>query len=379
MTARSGTLSAGYEAAYPSDLADLDVAQGVLHPVAMYRWLLVLVLAVGSTAGIARAQAPAAMQVTARAQADTAALERKVNQLAQQRGALAKTYAEQLEAIDRLKKQRASWRRDRELRDNLAAANDTAVKLGAATAELGKASSALAAARRSLLAAIDVELAAKPVPARVAELERVKNQLSPQVPQQKVHRIVLPDLEVDPTADPEELEAQAAALRDSEAELNRQVVGLEKQARDLDEIAKLRKAHDRASDLAKRDDDQPQRTAQSGGSRGGVLGGGADDKSSPAPEAGGVGGAGGGASNGGSQGPSGLSGGSGFESEATVVLSGVVDATTIDTLTRAQRSGDPAQRAAAAKKARDAVAGRLEQLKKKRAEIEALVKARQRR
>lgn len=345
----------------------------------MFRWLFVLVLAVGSTAGIARAQAPAAMTATARAQADAAALERKASQLAQQRGALAKTYAEQLEAIDRLKKQRASWRRDRELRDNLAAANDTAVKLGSVTAELGRTSTALAAARRALLAAIDAELAGKPVPARVAELERVKNQLSPQVPQQKAHRIVLPDLEVDPTADPEELEAQAAALRDSEAELSRQVVGLEKQAKDLDEIAKLRKAHDRASDLAKRDDDQPQRTAQQGGSRG-VFGSTAgDDKGSPAPEAGGIGGAGGGASNGGGgQGPSGLSGG-GFESEATVVLSGVVDATTIDTLTRAQRSGDPAQRAAAAKKARDAVATRLEQLKKKRAEIEALVKARQRR
>ena len=342
----------------------------------MFRWLLVLVLAVGSTAGIARAQAPAAMQVTARAQADTAVLEKQVNQLAQQRGALAKTYAEQLEAIDRLKKQRASWRRDRELRDNLTAANDTATKLGAATAELGKASTALAAARRSLIAAIDAELAGKPVPARAAELERVKSQLAPQVPQQqKAHRIVLPDLEVDPTADPEELEAQAKALRDSEAELSRQVVGLEKQASELDEVAKLRKAHERASDLAKRDDDQPQRTAQSGGSRGGVFGGTAgDDKSAPAPEAGGAGG-----SNGGSQGPTGLSGGSGFETEATVVLSGVVDASTIDTLTRAQRSGDPAQRAAAAKKARDAVAGRLEQLKKKRAEIEALVKSRQRR
>ena len=379
MTAPDGSFSAGFEPAYPPDHDHLDVAQGVLHPRVMYRWLLVVVLAVGSTAGIARAQSPAqaVAQQTARAQADTAALERKVNQLAQQRGALAKTYAEQLEAIDRLKKQRASWRRDRELRDNLAAANDTATKLGGVTAELGKASSALAAARRTLLAAIDIELAQQPVPARASELARVKAQLAPQVAPRKVHRIVLPDLEVDPTADPEELEAQAAALRDSEAELNRQVVGLEKQAKELDEVAKLRKAHDRASDLARRDDDQPQRTAQQGGSRGVFGGGAAEDQASPAPEAGGIGTGNGGASNGGGgSGPQGLSG---FESEATVVLSGVVDASTIDTLTRAQRSGDPAQRAAAAKKARDAVANRLDQLKKKRAEIEALVRARQRR
>ncbi|MEO7095882.1 MAG: hypothetical protein ABI175_21660, partial [Polyangiales bacterium] len=73
---------------------------------------------------------------------------------------------------------------------------------------------------------------------------------------------------------------------------------------------------------------------------------------------------------------SGPSGVTGFESDASVVLSGVVDSATIDTLTRAQRSGDPAQRAAAAKKTRDAVAGRLEQIRRKRAEIEALVKSR---
>ena len=337
----------------------------------MSRWLLVLVLAVASATGIAHAQSP---QTTARAQSDTVAIERKAGQVAAARSALAKTYAEQLEAIDRLKKQRASWRRDRELRDNLAAANDTATKLAAATNELAKANTALAAARRSLIAAIDAELATSPVPARAAELGRIRSQLAPQAAQKKLHRIVLPDLEVDPTADPEELEAQAAALRDSEAELNRQVVGLEKQAKELDEVAKLRKQHERAGDLARRDDDQPQRTAQQGGGGRGVFGGGAANDS-PAPEATGGAGGGGDASNGGgSQGPAGLSGG--FESEATVVLSGVVDASTIDTLTRAQRSGDPAQRALAAKKARDAVANRLDQLRKKRAEIEAIVKSR---
>jgi hypothetical protein len=60
-----------------------------------------------------------------------------------------------------------------------------------------------------------------------------------------------------------------------------------------------------------------------------------------------------------------------FESDATVVLAEVVDPSTIDSLHRASRSGDPAQRALAAKKARDAVAARLEQLRQKRAQIEA--------
>jgi hypothetical protein len=52
----------------------------------------------------------------------------------------------------------------------------------------------------------------------------------------------------------------------------------------------------------------------------------------------------------------------------------VIDRSTIDGMLRAQRSGDPKQRAAAAAQARDAVAKRLELLKKKRAMIEARAK-----
>ncbi len=343
----------------------LAVARGVLLPVVVSRWFLTLALLVASATGSAMAQSA---PVTAKAAAEATALEGRTAQLSAQRAALAKTYGEQLEVIDRLKKQRASWRRDRELRESLAAANETATKLGAATNELAKANTALAQSRRALIATIDAELATKPAAPRAGELALMRSRLSPQVADRKLHRIVLPDLEVDPLADPEELEQQAAALRDSEAELSRQVVGLEKQATELDEVAKLRKAHDRASDLAKRDDDQPQRTAQQGGSRG-TFGGAGD--ASPAPET--AGGTTGGDKGNSGGGPSGLTG---FESDASVVLSGVVDSATIDTLTRAQRSGDPAIRAAAAKKTRDAVAGRLEQLRKKRAEIEALVKAR---
>ncbi len=60
-----------------------------------------------------------------------------------------------------------------------------------------------------------------------------------------------------------------------------------------------------------------------------------------------------------------------YESDATIVLADVVDSTTLDSLSRAQHSGDPTQRAAAAKLARDAVANRLAQLRAKRAAIEA--------
>ena len=57
------------------------------------------------------------------------------------------------------------------------------------------------------------------------------------------------------------------------------------------------------------------------------------------------------------------------------MLGEVIDRSTIEGMMRASRSGDPAQRALAAKQAAGAVAARLEQLKKQRAAIEARAKA----
>ena len=332
----------------------------------MTRWLIVLALALAPAIATAQVSPTA---VTQKAQADTRSAEQRVVTLTASRNVLARQYEDQLKAVDRLKQQRASWRRDRELKDALAEAQATATKLSAAAADLGRATSQLAAQRKALVRAIDSELAASPAPARTAELSALKARLAPPAVAAKknLQKIVIPDLEIDPLADPEELEQQAEELARAEQELARQAIGLDKQAKELDEVAKLRKAHDRAGDLARRDDDQPQRTSRDGASRSTNF---ASDDS--APEAGGA--------------PPPNSGGGSdglgdvqspmFESDATVVLSNVIDATTIETLTKASRSGDPAQRAQAAKRARDAVNTRLEQLRKKRAEIEAAAKAR---
>lgn len=302
--------------------------------------------------------------VTQKAQDDARQTERRVATLTVSRNALAKQYEDQLKAIDRLKQQRASWRRDRELKDALADAQTTATKLSAAAAELGRATSQLAALRRNLARAIDAELATSTTPARSAELAKWKAQLAPPAPKKNLQKIVIPDLEIDPLADPEELEQQAAELMRAEQELSRQAIGLDKQAKELDEVAKLRKAHERAGDLARRDDDQPQRSSRDGASRTSSLG-----EDNAAPEAGG-----------GSSPPPGDGLGDVqtpmFESDVTVVLQNVIDSKTIETLNNAWRSGDPAQRALAAKRTRDAVNGRLEQIRKKRAEIEAAAKAR---
>ena len=340
----------------------------------MSRWLLALVLAVGMPTTALAQPRP---QLTAKAQTGVIGLEKKVAQLETQRQALTKQYAAETAVVDRLKKQRASWRRDRELEKQLATAKDTATKLERLTAEHRTATSQLVAARRQLVAAIDAEIAAGPTPARVAELARLKRQVAPQATKQ-VARIVLPDLEIDPLADPEELEAQAAAFRQSEQKLLEQVAMLDRHADELDEVARLRKQHDRAGELSRRDDDQPQRSARDGSSRFASEATSADDSApttgSPPP-----------------QGPDGFgsggagSGGAGgtdvrgepvatVESAASIALSDVVDPQTIEVLHKATRSGDPAQRALATKRMRDAAKRRLEQLQKKRAEIEALAK-----
>ncbi len=326
-----------------------------------------LVLTVASATVLAQPARPAA---TAKAQDELRSVERRVVQLTAVHNVLATQYAAQLEAIDRLKKQRKSWRQERALRTSLSEANDTATKLAAGKAELVKANTALASARRTLQTSVDAELASAPAPARTAELVRLKSKLAPQTTR-RVSRIVLPNMEIDPLADPEELAEHIDQLLESEEQLRKQMVGLDKQAKDLDEVAKLRKQHDRAGELSRRDDDQPQRTASQGGGRGVTAGDGTGNEST-SPEPSGVpppGGGGGGDD-------LGTTSVGTFESEATIVLADVIDATTIETLTRAQRTGDPAQRAGAAKKARDAVASRLEQLRKKRAELEALTKSR---
>jgi hypothetical protein len=364
----------------------------------MRRWLIPLVLATASRVASADPQAApqagsgsptgeaagpaapdpavtAALAAAAVGRTDDAlkastAADRQVGELTGRRQALAQRYEEQLGAVDKLKKQRASWRRDRELRASLADSLDTARQLDAITAQLTAAQQRQVVARRAVRAAIDGELAAGARGERATRLAALRAGAGGGP---AARRIVIPDAEIDPLADPEELEQQAAALRESEAALAREVVGLDGQASELRQVAELRRQHERAGELAIREDDQPHRTAPSGGTRTTAdKAGGANDlgtPTAPAPQNGGAGSTGT---------PTGLSGGTGatgFEAEATVVLADVVDASTIAALAKAQRSGDPAQRARAAQATRDAVAARLKALRERRATIEARAKA----
>ena len=328
--------------------------------------VLTCVLAVvGSTAAWGQS-----VQQTQAAQQKVRSDEQNVGRLAAQRTVVAQRYQDQLAAVDRLKKQKVSWRRDRELRQTLADSADTANQLSALNNQLATAARALVQDRKELVAAIDREKPAAVGP-RGAELDKLRAQVTATLgPPAK--KFVMPVAEVDPLADPEELDQQAQAIAETEKQLANQVAGLDAQAAELAHVADLRKHNERAKDLMLAEDDQPHRNAQhsSGGDRGDLSpasGGGATNTGA------GQGGTGGGGDSS-SGGNFNNGGSSGFETEATYVLGEVIDRTTIDGLTRAQRSGDPAKRAEAARSARDAVKLRLDQLAKKRAQIEARAK-----
>lgn len=316
----------------------------------MSRWLLVLAIAVASSTASAEPRQPSPpAAVTATTETTVKTAEQRVARLAVKREALAKRYQDELEQIDRLKNQRASWRRDRELRDSLSESLETANQLSAATRELGQARTELESARRAYLAAIDAELGAGVPPARAQQLTRARAQLAPQI-KGVPRRIVIPDFEVDPLADPEELEQRAAELRASEEDLGRQLAALKTQATELDHLALLRKQHERAGDLFNRDDDEPHHSTARSGTEPGT----APDDGSGAGK------------------PSASGGGAGnFESFVPIVLADVINASTLLSLEAAQRSGDPGQRADAARRAGDEVARRIGEIHKRRLEIEA--------
>jgi hypothetical protein len=293
------------------------------------------------------------------------------------RASLSAHYEAELRAIDTLKKQRGSWRRDRQLRDSLAASLETAKKLEAATAEQKRAAQRQDKARQQALAAVAAELATSVTPARAAELDRARGQLAPPAPASK--KIVIPDLEIDPLADPEELDQQAAEIRQSEAALAVQVASLDQRSEQLSKVAELRRQHSRAIALSERDD-QTRRGSVRAGAR--TEDAAAPNSSGGADTAGGSGSGSGGGS-GDNQPPVTVGGGEGTQragdaaalAESSLVLGDVIDAAALESLRKAQTSSDPAIRAAAAKGARDAAAAKLVVLRKQRAAIEARARA----
>jgi hypothetical protein len=326
-------------------------------------WVVCVLTLAPAIAWAQPASAPTPAMVTATDQglATVSAGLRRVSQLTASRTKLTQQYQDQLGAIDRLKNERASWRRDRELRASMADASTTGNQLQKLNEDLATANASLAPARRALAVAIDVELKAGATGARGGQLARLRAELDTAL-NTRPKKIILPAEKVDPNADPEDLDEQLQIIRDTEKQLANEVAGLDQQAAELARVADLRHSHDRANDLMIRDDDQPHRDVHTTSTH-------LDGASAPTSNS--AVGAGTGTGTGDFN-----EHGSSFETEATFVLGEVIDPSTIDTLARASRSGDPAKRAAAARATRDAVAARLEKLHRQRAQIEQIERQR---
>jgi hypothetical protein len=279
-----------------------------------------------------------------------------VDQASRERDRLRRRLDAELVAIDRRKHGPRGWRTRRQLEEQLSEANETRKQLEAVEARLAVAQRELSRLRAALLAAIDAELAAGPAAERAAELRARRAAHAPRV---AARRIVLPDLAIDRRLDPEELAEQAAAIRESEEVLERQIRGLAEQARELQRAAELRRQHERTLALDQRDDNASRRAASGAGSP--ARGPEASVGQPGSPDA----------SVSGASGPGGR-----YEAEAPIVLPEVVGPAVIDGIRQAQLSGDPARRAAAVLAARDAVAEKQRQLRQRRREIEKLARQR---
>lgn len=311
------------------------------------RWIVLAVALAIAAPGAAhadrRARVGQAATAVDRAIAAVTAAQREVGAASAEHATLTRRYEAQLQEIDALKRQKASWRRDRALRGKLAASLETAKALTAVAERGRRAAANLARAKAGAVTALDAAIAQAPAGQRAA-LERRRAQYRPAAPPK---RIVLPDDALDPLADPEELDSQAAALRDAEVALAAEVARLSQRADRYQAIDEVRRQHERAESMTRAEEDDVRRVA--------IRPGGAEatgfNDGAPAPSEGVADGATG--------------------RDLAVVLSAVVDARTVDVLRQSDATRDPAARAAAARQARDAVTARLEQLRKRRAAIEA--------
>ena len=267
--------------------------------------------------------------------------------LVAERVAATRRYDAELAEIDQLKRQKASWRRDRALRGKLASSLETAKVLTALADKVRKAELEVARAKAAAIVVIDAAMASA-TPARKAELARRRAAWAPPRPARK---IVIPDGTLDLLADPEELDEQAAALAETEAALAAEVSRLDQRAARFDAQVELRRQHERAESMARQDDEYVTRVAVRGGTETAAESD-QPNQSAPPAEDGGM-----------------------FDSpgnrDVATVLSDVVDAATVDVLRSSDRSSDPRTWAAASRQARAAVADRLQKLRKQRAAIEA--------
>lgn len=291
---------------------------------------------------------------------------------------LRKTYNSQLAEVDRLKRARASWRRDRELREQKARSQKTAVALQKLETKLRSQHAVVVKQRKHLATAIGRELQAGPDSARRAFLSAALKRARASL-RKSPRKIQIPDLELDEFADPEELLEQISLIERAEAELARQEKFLSRRADHYSHMDALRSKHVRAGELGAFDDDNVRRTTGRVGSDGrksasgdqddgaGALN---DSASSPSPseDPGDIGGN-----------DSGFGGDDSGFAAASIVLADVVDPGTQSALRRAGRSTSPRAKAKVARQAHEQVKARLERLRASKGRIKGHLKRLRRR
>ena len=328
---------------------------------------------------------------TERLAAEMARLEQRRTQKLAEKGVLERSYETQLRELDRLKRSKASWRRDRQIRTSQAESQTTAERLSRADLELRAIDGLLRRQREAILVVVDREIALGPGAARRALLGQMRSQVTAAL-EPRVRKILVPDDRLDVLADPEELTEQIVLIRQAEQELRREREALQQREQRYAHMARLRELRQRAGEMSELDEDVVQHGGRTGtgGRNGATTGtnnggggdvaspgaGGNDSAPPPPPPTGSEGGSGNGSNgiqdNGGTYAPDTRGTGEdvGFE-RSSILLTDVVDASTIDALQRAGRSASPRARAEAAARARKQVEARLQQLEHGRVLIQS--------
>lgn len=310
---------------------------------------------------IAQATATSPYQVaTEAASSKLYSLQNTERSLYRNKQKLRSTYNKQLSEVDRLKRSRASWRRDRQLRDQKAQSQKTASALQALDRRIRATKVATSQMRKILRQAISRELTQPSSSLRRSQLSKKLAALGGK-PKRAPRKITMPDLELDELADAQELLTQIAMIERAEAKLAIEERSLGRRAEHYAHMDVLRQKRQRSGELGAFDNTGVRRSI-------GRVGDGtrkSETDSFDGP------GAGQGASNDESAAPplaEEPSGGSDFAT-ASVVLSDVVDAETQTALRQAQRSTSPRTKAKAAKRARTQVKSQLGALKSGKARI----------
>lgn len=311
------------------------------------------------------AQVQQAQEKSNSAAKSLAANQERLKAVRAEKAALRTVYNEQLAGVDKLKRARASWRRDRKLRDQMERSQKTAVALKEVDRKLRARLTAVSRARKSLAIAIDRELTLSPTAQRQVYLRKMLGNVRVGL-RKAPKKIAMPELELDEYADPEELLEQIALIERAEAKLAAEQNSLSRRADHFERMQALRAKRNRSDALGAFDSDgvrrSTSRVAGSGEKRetaqdantGAGLSDGADAESpSPAPPGGGG---------------DDFSEPDSFEA-ASVVLADVVDSGTQDALRRAHRSKSPKTKALAAKRAHKQVKDRIERLRASKARI----------